>query len=205
MLSHIFMPISTTRPLDLLSSIQVPSDFTRIESIPDNHLIAQLDEWKGNAYRVLTELQILVEANSANLSAKECADVISAVASFDGSGAWVTPASKGISRGMRQLCLARFLNTFTEDILEILEYFRQPTVPLLVQILSHNVKPLFKSNPHPSLNVTTGRKLDRPAGGPMASQDYYEGQTWKSYPGASNLVSWCVRHIEVFCPLPSRF
>lgn len=31
----------------------------------------------------------------------------------------------------------------------------------------------------------------------MAMQDYYEGQTWKGYPGAPNLVSWCVRNTEV--------
>ena len=31
----------------------------------------------------------------------------------------------------------------------------------------------------------------------MASQDYYEGQTWKAHPGAENLVSWCVRHVQV--------
>lgn len=31
----------------------------------------------------------------------------------------------------------------------------------------------------------------------MGAQDYYEGQIWKRYPGASNLVSWCVRNIQV--------
>lgn len=36
----------------------------------------------------------------------------------------------------------------------------------------------------------------------MASQDYYEGQTWKNHPGASNLLSWCVRNIDVS---PFRF
>jgi len=60
-----------------------------------------------------------------------------------------------------------------------------------------HVKPIFLSNPHPSLNTVTGRKLSRFAGGPLASQDHYEGQTWKEHPGVEYLVSWCVRHIQV--------
>lgn len=80
---------------------------------------------------------------------------------------------------------------------EILSVFEEPSAPLLRQVLSHNVKPVFQSNPHPSLNLTTGRRLTRPAGGPMASQDFYEGQSWKAHPGVSNVLSWCVRHTSV--------
>jgi hypothetical protein len=80
---------------------------------------------------------------------------------------------------------------------DILQEFSEPPLPLVVQILQHNVKPLFRSNPHPSINLETGRKLARPAGGPMASQDFYDSQTWKDYPGASNIVLWCVQNIPV--------
>src|ERR1700722_18791928 len=65
------------------------------------------------------------------------------------------------------------------------------------EILQNIVKPLFRSNPHPSLNLSTGRTLPRPAGGPMASQDYYQSQTWKTHPGSANVVSWCVRKTNV--------
>ena len=80
---------------------------------------------------------------------------------------------------------------------DILQTFSEPQDALLTQILTYNVKPLFVSNPHPSLNLQSGRKLPRPAGGPMASQDFYEGQSWKNQPGTLNLVSWCVRNLRV--------
>lgn len=81
---------------------------------------------------------------------------------------------------------------------DILGIVPGPAAPLLEHILKKKIKPFFISNPHPSLNVSTGRKLPRAAGGPMATQDYYEGQTWKMHPAAPNVISWCVSHIEVF-------
>ena len=47
----------------------------------------------------------------------------------------------------------------------------QPTTVLLRQILSKNLRTVFSSNPHPHLNIKTGKKLARPAGGPNAVQD----------------------------------
>jgi hypothetical protein len=79
----------------------------------------------------------------------------------------------------------------------MLASFAGPKFSLLEHVLARNVKLLFRSNQHPSLNFSTGRKLPRLAGGPMASQDYYEGQTWKLHPGAPNLVLWCVGHTQV--------
>src|ERR1700723_466335 len=79
----------------------------------------------------------------------------------------------------------------------ILAPFADPSVTLLETILTCHVKSVFKFNPHPSLNLSTGRKLPQTAGGPMGTQDYYEGQVWKRHPGAPNLVSWCVRNTQV--------
>lgn len=93
----------------------------------------------------------------------------------------------------------------TQTHLDILSLLPPANVALLSHILEHKVKPLFRSNPHPDLNLSTGRKLSRPAGGPMASQDYYENQTWKNAPGAANLLSWCVRHLEVKAGLIARY
>jgi len=81
--------------------------------------------------------------------------------------------------------------------LEILQLYDTPDIVLLEHILSHHVKPVFRTNPHPSLNTSTGRTLPRPAGGPLAGLDHLEGQTWKAHPGVVQLVSWCVRHCEV--------
>jgi hypothetical protein len=85
---------------------------------------------------------------------------------------------------------------------EILAHFADPPFTLLDTILTQHIKSIFKFNPHPSLNLSTGRKLPENAGGPMGSQDYYEGQVWKRHPGAPNVLSWCVRNIQVrqCCP-----
>jgi hypothetical protein len=47
------------------------------------------------------------------------------------------------------------------------------------------------------LNLETGRKLPRSAGGYAAAQDAYEGQLWKVHPGIGNVILWCVRCIDV--------
>ena len=47
------------------------------------------------------------------------------------------------------------------------------------------------------LNVETGRKLPRAAGGYVAAQDAYKGQVWKERPGVINVLLWCVQRIDV--------
>jgi len=47
------------------------------------------------------------------------------------------------------------------------------------------------------LNVETGRKLPRTAGGHVAAQDAYEEQVWKDRPGVINVLFWCVQRIDV--------
>lgn len=84
---------------------------------------------------------------------------------------------------------------------DILDAFEEPDVPLLDQILSIHLKPIFLANPHPSINAATGRKLPRPLGGPLGQHDFFEGQVWKSNPGLHNAISWCVRHIKVISPI----
>src|SRR6266436_5898351 len=82
-----------------------------------------------------------------------------------------------------------------------LAQFSHPSRDLASQILTQNIKPIFKSSPHPHLHSETGRKLSKAAGGSMAMQDYYEGQRWKEHPGVDKVVLWCVRAIEVVLPL----
>ncbi|KAJ7162616.1 hypothetical protein C8R43DRAFT_1173293, partial [Mycena crocata] len=160
----------------LLASLLVPSDFNRYADIPEPTVIARLDQWKEDAFRTLAELQTRVQQEHKTLSLKQQADIVSATTTFEGDGPWVTSESRRVAR-------------------HILHQFSEPPLSLVIQILQHNAKPLFRSNPHPSLNLETGRKLARPAGGPMASQDFYDSQTWKDHPGASNIVMWSVRNI----------
>ncbi|OCB84534.1 hypothetical protein A7U60_g8520 [Sanghuangporus baumii] len=67
---------------------------------------------------------------------------------------------------------------------------------LVKSVLENHVKPLFLTNPHPQLNLSTGRALHRSAGGSMAAQDYYDEQAWKNHPGLANVISWCIRRIS---------
>lgn len=179
----------------LLQRVHIPADFARYENITEEGIIASLDEWKCNAHHTLVEIRTLLEDASNELSLQEQANVVSAVAAFGGSGTWITPASRTNSRGTN-IRSAPSMGPLTEEA-DILHEFSEPQDTLLTQILTYNVKPLFLSNPHPSLNIQSGRKLPRPAGGPMASQDFFEGQKWKTEPGTSNLISWCVRNMRV--------
>ncbi|KAK2462336.1 hypothetical protein APHAL10511_005642 [Amanita phalloides] len=69
-------------------------------------------------------------------------------------------------------------------------------LPLLEDLLTRHIKPIFDANIHPSINPTTGRKLPRPAGGPLASQDFYDSQRWKEHPGIGNVILWCLKHFD---------
>ncbi|KAG5645775.1 hypothetical protein DXG03_005312 [Asterophora parasitica] len=160
----------------LLNSLKVPPAYARYDRIAEDPSLARLDEWKRSADRVLTEIQSILDQRTSEFSTEDQANVISAAAPFYGNDVWITPASRSAAG-------------------DILDRFSDPSTGILVQLLTQNIKPLFKLNPHPSLNAT-GRKLPRPAGGPMASQDFYDEQAWKSSPGVANVVSWCVRHLS---------
>ncbi|THH12369.1 hypothetical protein EW145_g12 [Phellinidium pouzarii] len=103
------------------------------------------------------------------------ADIIASVAALDGQEDWLVEETQQ---------LAHDLLASTES-----------NVETVISVLENNVKPLFLSNPHPQLNLSTGRVLSHPAGGDMASQDYYNDQTWKTHPGVDNIVSWCIRQL----------
>ena len=85
---------------------------------------------------------------------------------------------------------------------DLLSSFLDPStntlpLPVLEVLLIQHIKPIFDSNIHPNINPTTGRKLPRPAGGPLASQDFYDEQIWKEHPGIDNVIRWCLKHIDV--------
>jgi hypothetical protein len=86
----------------LLQNFQIPSDFVRYENIIDNNVIANLDEWKRNAYHTLSEIRTIIKNLNASseLSLQEQANVVSIAVAFDGNGPWITPASQTVSQGM---------------------------------------------------------------------------------------------------------
>jgi hypothetical protein len=86
----------------------------------------------------------------------------------------------------------------TPEPIDILKSYVSQNVPLITHVLFNQVRPVFQSHVHPKVNPSTGRVLNRVAGGPLASQDLYSSQSWKeSHPGISNVLFWVVAHIEV--------
>ncbi len=183
----------------LLSRLTIPSDFARYEAVSDPKVISELELWKDDASRVLSEVKNLLDEK---ISIQEHADVVSAVAPFTAAHTWVTPESKIVSSGACGACCGFLPAQFCADILHQLP---EPDGQLLEHILIHNVKPLFVSSPHPHLNLSTGRRLARPAGGPMNTQDFFEGQTWKEHPGTAEVVLYVVQNLKVrWCTLSSN-
>ncbi|KAK0505432.1 hypothetical protein EDD18DRAFT_1316381 [Armillaria luteobubalina] len=163
--------------LTLLSSFWIPQEFSHHEKLDDAEVVRKLERWKNDASQVLLELKTLLNQHDENISLEDQADVVASVVPFDGEDPWVAPDAREIS-------------------IDILHGFPEPDVHLLKRILMHDVKPLFLSTPHPSLNLSTCRKLPRLAGGPIASQDYFEEQTWKEHPMTASLVLFVIKNIR---------
>ncbi|OSX60573.1 hypothetical protein POSPLADRAFT_1047984 [Postia placenta MAD-698-R-SB12] len=164
-------PLQTT-----LAKLRIPAEFARYSAIAETEpeTILRLERWKTQVLDVLSDLQAQL-AQGQSLLLSEKAEVVSTIAPWDGVASWT-------------------LDSTREIVQSILHLYEDSDPPLLEQILSTHVKPIFQANAHPSLNPSTGRILPRSAGGPSARLDYMEGQTWKSHPGTVYLVTWCVRH-----------
>ena len=80
---------------------------------------------------------------------------------------------------------------------DILAAYNDADFSLLEYILTQKIKPIFQGTPHPDVNLSTGRKMPRPAGGSAAFHDHFERQVWKERLGIVETLSWCVRHTQV--------
>ncbi|KAH9921522.1 uncharacterized protein BXZ73DRAFT_91788 [Epithele typhae] len=150
------------------ADLQVPVQFANYDDLTEADMVIRLEEWKQKACHVLIGLSERVRLQQDGLDSSEHARVIYTVAAFYGDGPWVLAASREAAKGMFSLLKVDH------------------------RVLSEHIKPVFRANPHPSLNVETGRKLPQDAGGPMGFLDYLEGQVWKSYPAIANVISWCL-------------
>lgn len=69
---------------------------------------------------------------------------------------------------------------------------------LTQKILELDIKPLFLTSAHPRVNLESGRKLAKPAGGDSAAQDMFQDQAWKHQgQGCWNVIRWCITHLDV--------
>lgn len=163
-----------------IESLCIPAEFARYDTLEDMVATARLDEWKANALAALKDLRSMLGIKDDDVLDS---DVVYTCAGFQGDGEWTSEEMAALSS-------------------EILGQWGEPSLHLLEEVFTKRIKPVFKANPHPMLNLETGRKLPRTAGGYAAAQDAYDGQIWKAHPGIGNVILWCVRRIDVgFCVL----
>ncbi|KAH9853953.1 hypothetical protein C2E23DRAFT_727760 [Lenzites betulinus] len=165
-----------TSVLHQLQDLHVPPEFAKYDDQTDAEVIVRLEQWKQRACDVLSALKDGIHARGTAISEHK-AEIIYRVSAFDGNGSWVFDSSRATAQ-------------------DILSSFKDPNVDLLEKVLRDHVKPIFSANPHPNINVETGRKLAHSAGGPLGHLDYLEAQQWKSHPEIYNVLSWCLQHAE---------
>lgn len=157
--------------IEYLERLRIPPEFAQYDTLEDTD---KLNEWKTEALTALTYLRgVLGIKRNCVLDS----NLVYTFAGFQGDGEWTS----------EEMCVLSS---------EILGLLGEPSLYLLEEVFTKRIKPVFQANPHPMLNLETGRKLPRSAGGYAAAQDAYEGQLWKVHPGIGNVILWCVRCID---------
>ncbi|KAM5532640.1 hypothetical protein V8D89_013684 [Ganoderma adspersum] len=160
----------------IFENLKIPPNYKKYDETTETEIVVQLEEWKRNALGVLCKLRDDLHALES-VSASCQAEVVYYASPFDGDGPWVLDSSREVAR-------------------DILTTYASPTADLQERVLRNFIKPIFRPNPHPSVNVETGRKLPRAAGGPLSHLDFMEGQEWKNHPGVSHIIYWCLSHAD---------
>ncbi|KAJ3515523.1 hypothetical protein NLJ89_g1696 [Agrocybe chaxingu] len=176
----------------VLQKLEIPPDFTRYEEITEASTIVALDLWKQGVVQTLNELlAILRSTGESKLTVKDQGDIAFLCVPFEGICPW-NDATQG---GQSDSWVPVESMPIAKSILVLLP-FSCSLQALVSQILTQNLRPIFRANPHPHLHTATGRKMGKPVGGHLAMQDYYEDQRWKKYPGIGSVVFWCVQNLE---------
>lgn len=178
----------------IFESLKIPPDYKKYDETTETEIVVQLEEWKRNAFGVLCKLRDDLRALES-VSASCQAEVVYYASPFDGDGPWVLDSSREVVRGKSPL--RTFKDSLLTEFSDILATYASPTADLQERVLRNFIKPIFQPNPHPSVNVETGRKLPRAAGGPLSHLDFMEGQEWKNHPGVSHVIYWCLSHADV--------
>ncbi|EKM75759.1 hypothetical protein AGABI1DRAFT_131988 [Agaricus bisporus var. burnettii JB137-S8] len=173
---------------NIFQSLRIPSEYEQFQSLADDSdALRALDPWRQNVQHAVAALGDLVRDPAERLDDDMLADIVFYLSPFS-----IAPEHDGLDlspwtdQSMRNIAF---------DILSTPQ-ISQPTPALIRHVLVNNLKPIFASNPHPYINTTTGRKLHRPAGGPGATHDYYDEQTWKTYPGIWSVLAWVVKNMQ---------
>lgn len=178
-----------------LAELSIPAEFVAYDEQTESEIVVYLEAWKRKAHDVLTSLREHLRTRRA-LEIHHQAEIVYAVAAFDGEEVWVLEPAREVAQGEWFSYLSSTVH-LQERSIDILSSYISPNTELTERVLRDFIKPIFRPNPHPQLNVETGRKLPRPAGGPLGHLDYLEGQNWKSQLAISDVISWCITHTDV--------
>lgn len=183
---------------ELLKQIRIPPEYAHVwDSSPPIDLSVRLESWRVGASGPLHDLASHL-AVSEGLSTEEQSLLVIHVAQYVGHDPWVSSRTRAQAERMLLSRLPHPSEAYARELTDILESYVSPSEPLITRVLSSQVRPVFQSHIHPKVNPSTGRVLNRVAGGPLASQDLYASQSWKeSHPGISNVLFWIVSHIKV--------
>ncbi|KAF9557416.1 hypothetical protein CPC08DRAFT_819874 [Agrocybe pediades] len=177
----------------LLDELKIPADFSRYENL-DAPAVVVLDKWRENISNVLEDIRrICLSKDDAISSLETRRHTIVRIAPFldqhqltpdendviDSEEPWVNDRSREIAR---EILTSENVSLSDEEV--------------AIHVLKDDIKPIFRTNPHPHLHTSTGRRIAKPAGGAMAMQDYYDSQPWKEHPGIYKVVLWCIHRIK---------
>ncbi|KAF9520981.1 hypothetical protein BS47DRAFT_1335069 [Hydnum rufescens UP504] len=165
-----------------LEELKIPEEWARHEWETDADTLRDLNAWKARATRaleVLSRSSIPTDDNYHEFAMR--------IAAFDGNDKF----SSGECRVSAQRALEKVFVACPEPS------SGDRRRKILKDILEYDIKPLFLANAHPRVNLDSGRKLFRIAGGPAAAQDMYEDQLWKRRGlGCWNVIRWSVIHMQ---------
>lgn len=177
------------------SSLRIPIAFTNDQWAVQSSGRAMI-AWRNTVPSHLEALKSVVikEDPSAFSDLDLFSNIIALAVPFTGSGPWTKEESRTTSQGSPECMYDPRSYPFPPELLRGLP---EPSQQVFRSVLLSHIKPLFdKGIPHPMVNMETGRKLPRPAGGEDAIYPM-EHQPWKDRPGTIDLLMWCVTSLHV--------
>ena len=183
---------------ELLKQVCIPPEHLHIGdalSRDTAQLPPLLERWRTEVVVSLRDLASHL-AISGRPSAEKQGLLVVHIAQYIGTDPWISGDARSQAEGG---CPPYpWGEAHVPKLADILENYVSQDLSLITHVLSDQVRPLFQSHVHPRVNPSTGRVLNRIAGGPLASQDLYSSQSWKeSHPGISNVLLWVVARIKV--------
>ncbi|KAG8977881.1 hypothetical protein FRC05_000409 [Tulasnella sp. 425] len=159
-----------------------PANLSEVDIQQGIRMKDALGRWQSESFATLEVIRRRLLSDDPPTSPPEIAEVIAAVARFDGEDEFILPDLKAISQDI----LSR--------ISPLPEMTRRETVSL---VLSTHIKPLFLPTQHPMINQETGRKLHVQEGSRVAYPEFNDDQVWKTAGrGCWNTLRWTVSQLQ---------